>query len=216
MLEGIEGVVLDYDFVVAKDDFLERYFGPPYRTLRQVSPDLTEFLVSFPSKSRLLRMGELLTERLLFSIPIFNGHHISLLDPALVEAYSEIGKIGIVSRRHRRRQIEPKLEEFGYRGCVSVVVGTEDVGFFGTGRKEYIPRCMEMINIPPANLLFVGDSPEDIQVARECGAKTCGVTGGYHSETSLQRVNPTYGLSRARGIFKMLIDETVYQPTYFN
>ena len=214
MLEGIEGVVLDYDFVVAEDGLLRSYFGPPYRALRQVTPDLTEFLVSLPSKFRLLRMAELLTERLLFSIPIFRGHHTSLIDRTLVEAYSERGKIGIVSRRYRKKQIEPNLKEFGYRDCVPVVVGSEDVGFFGTTRKKYIPRCMEMLDIPPAHILFMGDSPEDIQVAKECGAKTCGITGGYHSGTSLQRVNPEYGLSRAQKMFEMLIGETVYQPTY--
>lgn len=213
MLDSIDGVVLDYDFVVAVDDFLTRYFGPPYRMLRQISPELTESIVSLPSKIRAVRMVELLTERLFFSIPIFDGHHIPLVDPSLFKAYHQKGgKIGIVSRRFRR-QVEPKLEEFGYRDFVSEVVGTEDVGFFRTIKKAHIPRCMEMLDIPPPHLLFMGDSPEDIRVAKECGARTCGITGGYHSERSLQRVKPEYGLSRAQTIFKEL-GGTVYQPSY--
>jgi len=214
LLEGIEGVVLDYDFVVAEDGLLRSYFGPPYRALRQVSPDLTEFLVSLPSKFRLLRMVELLTERLLFSTPIFRGHHMSLIDRTLVEAYSERGKIGIVSRRYRRRQIEPNLGKFGYRDSVSAIVGTEDVGLFGTSKKEYIPRCMEMLDIPPAHILFMGDSPEDIRIAKECGAKTCAITGGYHSKNSLQRVNPEYIVSRAQKAFEMLVNGTNPQTIY--
>ena len=214
MLDSIEAIIADYDFVVAKDKILEFYFGPPYRLLRQISPELTESIVSIPSKVRAVRICELLTERLFLNLPFFDGNHITLVDPLLVKAYSQQGKIGIVSRRYRRRQIEPNLERFGYRNSISVIVGTEDVGLFGTSRKEYIPRCMEMLDKLPGRILFMGDSPEDLRIAKECGAKTCGITGGYHSENSLQRVNPEYGVSTAQKVLKMRVNGTNPQTTY--
>ena len=214
MLDEIDGVIADYDFVVAEDRTLVRYFGPPYRVLRQISLELTESIVSVPSKVRAVRICELLIERLFLNLPFLDGNHIPLVDPLLVEAYGRQGGIGSVSRRYRRRQIEPNLGKFGYRDFVSAIVGTEDVGLFGTSKKEYIPRCMEMLDIPPAHILFMGDSPEDLRIAKECGARTCTITGGYHSENSLQRVNPKYSVSRAQKAFEMLVNGTNPQTIY--
>ena len=214
MVDSIKAVIADYDFVIARDETLVRCFGPPYRLLREISPELTESIVSVPSKVHAVRICELLIERLFLNLPFFDGNHIPLVNPLLVKAYSQQGGIGIVSRRYRRRQIEPNLGKFGYRDFVSAIVGTEDVGLFGTSKKEYIPRCMEMLDIPPAHILFMSDSPEDLRIAKECGAKTCAITGGYHSENSLRRVNPEYSVSRAQKAFEMLVNGTNPQTIY--
>lgn len=202
-LAEIKAVATDFDFVLA-EPYFTRYLKHLHRLLRKVSPEFTEWLVSLPSKIYALRLLEYMTERALLNNPVFNGNHSPLVNPLTLYDYSERGLIGCFTRGPKE-PFERKLVELGYRGSMTVVVGSEDVGFIGTTRKEYIPECINRLGVPPHHVLVMSDSPSDLIKARDNGARICGVPSGYHSIEALERVRPEFGVRPTQQVFEMLL-----------
>jgi HAD superfamily hydrolase (TIGR01509 family) len=71
----------------------------------------------------------------------------------------------------------PFLDRWGVRDLFTAIVGREDV----EERKpapDVILRCLERIEVPPTEVIYVGDSPIDIQAGKAAGVSTVGVLSG--------------------------------------
>lgn len=50
---------------------------------------------------------------------------------------------------------------------------------------EGLLRALERLGVPPAEAVYVGDSPEDVEMARAAGARSVAIPGGYPNREAL-------------------------------
>jgi pyrophosphatase PpaX len=76
------------------------------------------------------------------------------------------------------------LEHVGLDDVISIVVGCDSC----TRHKphpEPVQRALALLNAPPSNAIFVGDSPHDVASGRAAGVYTIGVTWGAFSREQM-------------------------------
>jgi len=96
--------------------------------------------------------------------------------------------LGIVTSGNRAR-VAREIEGLGLRGLFGAVVSAEDV----EKRKpdpEPIVRGLELIAVPAAAAAYVGDSPEDVEMARAAGVYVVGVPGPFPNREELKAAAP--------------------------
>jgi len=97
-------------------------------------------------------------------------------------------ELGIVTSGNRAR-VAREIEGLGLRGLFGAVVSAEDV----EKRKpdpEPIVRGLELIAVPAAAAAYVGDSPEDVEMARAAGVYVVGVPGPFPNREKLKAAAP--------------------------
>lgn len=97
----------------------------------------------------------------------------------------------------------PYLERWGVRPCFDEIVGREDV----ERRKphpESVLRCLEKLDLDPADAAYVGDSRIDIEAGRAAGVHTVGVLTGTSTRSELESTAAAYILKTAVGLLDLL------------
>jgi len=96
--------------------------------------------------------------------------------------------LGIVSSGNRKR-VHRQLRAFGLYGHFSVCVCAEDA----TRRKPHpapLQLAMRRIEAAPEECLYVGDAPEDIEMARRAGVRAIGVRGPFPTAARVRAAGP--------------------------
>jgi len=116
----------------------------------------------------------------------------STLLPGAAEALAllrERGKgRGLVTSGDRSR-VRGELERFGLDGIFEAVVCGQDV----TERKphpEGLLRALDRMGLEPAAAAYVGDSPEDVAMARSAGVYSVGIPGPFPNREALVAAGP--------------------------
>ncbi len=97
-------------------------------------------------------------------------------------------KLALVSNGSRSR-IEGELARFGLRPSFQVVL-------FGEKREELKPspvmleRALEAIGVRPQGAVYVGDSPADIQAAKNAGVPSFAIARGSIQDERLRKEGP--------------------------
>ncbi|MCT4705040.1 phosphoglycolate phosphatase [Enterobacteriaceae bacterium H11S18] len=89
----------------------------------------------------------------------------------------------------------PLLESLGIAKHFTVIIGGDDV----QNKKphpEPLLKVMETLNISAAEMLFVGDSRNDILAAQAAGCPSVGMTYGYNYGESIALSKPDYVLDK--------------------
>lgn len=55
---------------------------------------------------------------------------------------------------------------------------------------EALLLALERLRVPPGRAVYVGDSPEDVEMARNAGAWSIGIPGGFPNAAALERSRP--------------------------
>ncbi|MBI4518344.1 MAG: HAD family hydrolase [Deltaproteobacteria bacterium] len=110
--------------------------------------------------------------------------------PGSVEALRTIHKTGLMLgiATSSGRDV-PFLQRWGVRSLFAAIVGREDV----VQRKpapEVIIRCLDQMAATPSEVIYVGDSPIDIQAGKAAGVGTVGVLSGTSSRAVLAVERP--------------------------
>lgn len=88
-----------------------------------------------------------------------------------------------------RGRVERELAAHGLDRVFGVVVCGPD-----TAQKKPHPEALllalERLGVPPGRAVYVGDSPEDVEMARNAGAWSIGVPGGFPNAAALERSRP--------------------------
>jgi phosphoglycolate phosphatase-like HAD superfamily hydrolase len=88
-----------------------------------------------------------------------------------------------------RVRVERELDHFGIRKVFAELVCGEDAV-----RKKPDPEALHLglrrLGIEPAAAAYVGDSPEDIMMARSAGVFAVGIEGGFPNAAALRAENP--------------------------
>jgi HAD superfamily hydrolase (TIGR01549 family) len=116
---------------------------------------------------------------------------IPLIEGALdtVHRLKDAGlEVGLVTSGDRVR-VQRELTAHGLDGVLGVVVCGPDT----TNKKphpEPLLRALATLGVPPTRAVYVGDSPEDIEMARNAGAWSIGIPGGFPNVEALERSKP--------------------------
>jgi len=108
--------------------------------------------------------------------------------------------LGLVTSGEHTR-VGRELAAFGVESFFAALVCAEDV----QNRKphpEPLRLALDQLGLPPAAAAYVGDSPEDIQMARSAGVYGIGIPGGFPNRAALHAARPDYmaeSLSHAVG-----------------
>jgi HAD superfamily hydrolase (TIGR01509 family) len=96
--------------------------------------------------------------------------------------------LGIVTSGSGPR-VAREMEGLGLRGLFGAVISADDV----EKRKpdpEPIVRALELLGMPAAEAAYVGDSPEDVEMARAAGVYVIGVPGPFPNREQLKAAAP--------------------------
>lgn len=115
----------------------------------------------------------------------------SLIDGALevLQALGERKVIrGIVTSGTRSRIVR-ELAALGVEHHFAHVVCGDD-GHQRKPHPEALTMCLEQIGVPPSDAAYVGDTAEDVMMARAAGVFSVGVRGPYPNHASLLAARP--------------------------
>jgi phosphoglycolate phosphatase len=135
----------------------------------------------------------------------FANEQVELLDGArhVVETLTARGlATGIVTSGSRER-VERELEFHGLTAHLHERV-------YGCEVKEKKPHpeglllCLDRLRIHAEEAVFVGDSPEDIEMARAARVYSVAVTGGYPNREALLAANPDAYTESIRAVLDVI------------
>ena len=108
---------------------------------------------------------------------------------SLIEGFDAAGaSLGLVTSGERVR-VEPELARHGLDTRFDALVCGDDI----TRKKpdpEGLHLALEQLKVRPAEAAYVGDSPEDIEMARGAGVFAVGIDGGFPNRGSLRAARP--------------------------
>jgi HAD superfamily hydrolase (TIGR01549 family) len=96
--------------------------------------------------------------------------------------------IGLVTSGDRKRVVR-QLRQFGFHALFPVCVCSED----SRHRKPHpapLRAAMRRMRMKAADCVYVGDTPEDIEMARRAGVRSIGVPGPFPSSARLRSAHP--------------------------
>jgi len=136
----------------------------------------------------------------------FACESVTLIDGAreILEALSPLVATGIVTSGGRDR-ITRELEDHGLASHVHACICGTDV----TEKKphpEGLLRCMEHLRVSAAEAVYVGDSPEDVAMARAAGVRSIAVPGSYPNRDALLAARPDVFVDSLRDALRVLME----------
>jgi HAD superfamily hydrolase (TIGR01549 family) len=97
-------------------------------------------------------------------------------------------RAGIVTSGDRVR-VGRELDDLGVASLFEVVVCAEDI-VYRKPHPEALLLALDKLGVGAAEAAYVGDSPEDVQMARAAGVLAVGVPGGFPNRESLAASRP--------------------------
>lgn len=121
----------------------------------------------------------------------FNTDDAVKIYPGVMKTLTELKDRGFTltiasSRSHGT--LDDYVMKLGFSDLISLVIGAEDVSE-GKPAPEAVNKTLQKLNIKAEEALVVGDTSFDIDMGRNAGAKTCGVTYGNGTTESLSNAD---------------------------
>lgn len=121
----------------------------------------------------------------------FNTDDAVKIYPGVMKTLTELKDRGFTltiasSRSHST--LDDYVMKLGFSDLISLVIGAEDVSE-GKPAPEAVNKTLQKLNIKAEEALVVGDTSFDIDMGRNAGAKTCGVTYGNGTTESLSNAD---------------------------
>lgn len=131
----------------------------------------------------------------------FAEERIALIDGArdVLEALAARGvATGIVTSGGRER-VSRELEVHGLTPHIHACVYGCDVAQ-KKPHPEGLLKCLDQLGVATTDALYVGDSPEDIEMARGAGVRSVAIPGGYPNRHALLAAKPDLILDSLRDL----------------
>jgi HAD superfamily hydrolase (TIGR01509 family) len=134
------------------------------------------------------------------------GRHVNELLPGAREVLLRLREsalvLGLVTSGERSRVV-PELRRLGVDEYFQVVVCGDD-----TERRKPHPdpllAALARLDVAPARAVYVGDSPEDVEMARSAGVVAIGVPGGFPNRPALVASRPDLMVDDLAGAARLL------------
>ena len=125
------------------------------------------------------------TYRRLFHI--YNTAGAVELYPNVIETLTELKNRGLVltvASSRSKASLTNYIKDLGIEALISYVLGADDV-VEGKPNPEPVNRTLEKFRFKPEEAIVVGDTVFDVDMGKNAGTKTCGVTYGNGSRESI-------------------------------
>lgn len=125
------------------------------------------------------------TYRRLFHI--YNTAGAVELYPNVTETLTELKNRGLVltiASSRSKASLTNYIKDLGIEALISYVLGADDV-VEGKPNPEPVNRTLEKFGFKPEEAIVVGDTVFDVDMGKNAGTKTCGVTYGNGSRESI-------------------------------
>lgn len=125
------------------------------------------------------------TYRRLFHI--YNTAGAVELYPNVIETLTELKNRGLVltiASSRSKASLTNYIKDLGIEALISYVLGADDV-VEGKPNPESVNRTLEKFGFKPEEAIVVGDTVFDVDMGKNAGTKTCGVTYGNGSRESI-------------------------------
>ena len=96
-----------------------------------------------------------------------------------------------IASSKRRNLIEPVLEHHRISGYFRLLIGAQDVSNHKP-HPESVHQIVDRLDIPHAHAVVIGDSSYDLDMARNAGVDSIGVTTGVHTREILAQSEPIH------------------------
>lgn len=128
--------------------------------------------------------------------------------PGLVQMLDELKqahiKTTIVSSK-RRTLIEPVLEHHNIASYFQLVVGSQDVNNHKP-HPEAVHHTVDKLAVSHDEAVVIGDSIYDLDMARNAGVDSIGVTTGVHTKEILAKAEPRYIVNRLDEVTPIILN----------
>ena len=124
------------------------------------------------------------------------GHLQTRLYPGVAEGLARLGGRKGTATTKGSPTTRAVLEQFGLIQYFDHVQGTD--GFPSKPAPDVVLTALAALGARPADCLFVGDSPADMEAGRRAGVRTCAVRYGYGKTDELAKWAPDYWVSDLR------------------
>lgn len=125
------------------------------------------------------------TYRRLFHI--YNTAGAVELYPNVIETLTELKNRGLIltiASSRSKASLTNYIKDLGIEALISYVLGADDV-VEGKPNPEPVNRTLEKFGFKPEEAIVVGDTVFDVDMGKNAGTKTCGVTYGNGSRESI-------------------------------
>ncbi len=124
------------------------------------------------------------------------GHvdHEHLMHPfegmdALLDALRDRGQAMAIATSKRRVPLDRQLAQFGWTGRFDPIITPDDVRD-GKPHPESLHLILERTGLAPEDLLMIGDTPFDLEMAQAAGVPSVGVGHGFYPQAELLAYGP--------------------------
>jgi HAD superfamily hydrolase (TIGR01549 family) len=122
---------------------------------------------------------------------------------AVLQKLSRSFALGLVTSGDRRRVVS-QLLEFRFHRLFTVCICSEDA----PGRKPHpapLQAAMRYMRVSAADCVYVGDTPEDIEMAHRAGVRSIGVIGPFPTSAKLKAARPSMLLESITALPEVLL-----------
>jgi len=130
------------------------------------------------------------------TIYLARGHQQTTLYPGVAETLAALGGRKSTATTKGTPTTRAVLEQFGLARYFDHVQGTD--GIPCKPAPDVLLAALAALGASPAECLFVGDSPADMEAGRRAGVRTCAVRYGYGRAEDLAKWAPDYWVSDLR------------------
>ena len=114
--------------------------------------------------------------------------------------------LGLVTSGDRRRVMR-QIRSFGFDSLFAICICAEDA----PQRKPHpapLRRAVRGLRLSPGDCVYVGDAPEDIEMARSAGVPAIGVLGPFPTARRVRAARPRILLPSVRDLPRILVPLT--------
>ncbi len=122
--------------------------------------------------------------------------------PLLKELENSGLSLGVVTNK-RGNYARELLAHFGMARYFKVILGAED-GFAPKPAPDMLSAAIESLRVSPSQVVYVGDSPIDVEAGRRIGIDVYCLATGYHSPEELAAEKPRRILLRPSELVNVL------------
>jgi len=166
------------------------------RNLATMSVEKYRELFDFPVKNYYERAGFIFKKESFekvgteFIIQYDKRSHTTELQPGAADLIKEISdaeiKQSVLSAR-KKDQLNKELEKFGIRKYFDYIYGLDD--HYAGGKTEIGKDLLKKINLPSEQILLIGDTTHDCDVANTLGIQALAVSYGHHPAEKFKGCN---------------------------
>jgi phosphoglycolate phosphatase len=116
-----------------------------------------------------------------------------------------------IASSKRRSLIEPVLEYLGITDYFKLVVGQQDVSNHKP-HPESVHYITKQLAVPDEDVVVIGDSTFDLEMAKLAGVDGIGVTTGVHTKEILATADPKYIVEGLHQVLPLILNGRLKKP----